>query len=71
MNTSPFLTGFFLGGLIFLSAQPALATPNAQAYLPAEAAVKEALLASPGIQSARAQKEAMTFRANTLRTGTA
>ncbi len=68
MNTRPFLNGIFLAGLICL---PALAAPNAQAYLPAEAAVKEALLNSPGIQSARAQKEATTLRANTLRTGTA
>ena len=47
------------------------AAPDAQRYLPAEAVVKEALLASPGIQSARAQKEALNLRAQTLRTGTA
>ncbi len=68
MNTLAFLKVFFLAGLLTL---PALAAPNAQAYLPPEAAVKEALLNSPGIQSARAQKEATTLRANTLRTGTA
>jgi len=68
MTSRPFLNGFFLAGLLSLTAQ---AAPNAQTYLPSEAAVKEALLASPGIQSARAQKEAMTVRANTLRTGTA
>lgn len=68
MTPRPFLNGVFLAGLLTLTAQ---AAPNAQAYLPAEAAVKEALLVSPGIQSARAQKEALTLRANTLRTGTA
>jgi len=68
MTTPPFLTGVFLAGVLALTAQ---AAPNAQAFLPAEAAVKEALLASPGIQSARAQKEALTVRANTLRSGTA
>jgi outer membrane protein TolC len=50
---------------------PALAAPNAQAFLPAESAVKDSLLASPTIQSARAQKEAMRLRSNTLRSGTA
>ena len=47
------------------------AAPDAQRYLPAETLVKEALLASPGIQSARAQKEALNLRAQTLRTGNA
>jgi len=49
----------------------ALAAPDAQRYLPAEAVVKEALLASPSILSARAQKDALNLRAQTLRTGTA
>lgn len=49
----------------------AIAEPQTQRYLPAEAVVKEVLLTSPGIQSARAQKEALNLRAHTLRTGTA
>ena len=71
MNATPLLTRLVLAGLLSLPAWTALAAPNAQAFLPPEAAVKDALLASPGIQSARAQKEAMNLRANTLRTGTA
>ena len=72
MNAHTLLTGWVLLSLLGMPAlaQPN-AQPNAQAYLPAEAAVKEALLASPGIQSARSQKEALNLRANTLRTGTA
>jgi outer membrane protein TolC len=70
-NPSPLL----LVALLAFSAAglhgPASAAPQAQRYLPAEAVVKEALLASPGIQSARAQKEALSLRAKTLRTGTA
>jgi len=68
MNAQTLLTGWALVGVLGM---PALAAPNAQAYLPAEAVVKEALLSSPGIQSARAQKEDLSQRANTLRTGTA
>lgn len=70
---APFLAPFLLNGIVLASllSLPVLAAPNAQAFLPPEAAVKDALLASPGIQSARAQKEAMNLRANTLRTGTA
>lgn len=47
----------------------ASAAVQAQRYLPAEAVVKQALLASPGIQSARAQQEALNLRAHTLRIG--
>lgn len=49
----------------------AMAEPQAQRYLPAQDLVKEVLLASPGIHSARAQKEALNIRAQTLRSGTA
>ena len=68
MKAHTLLNGWVLLGLLGL---PAVAAPNAQAYLPAEAVVKEALLASPGMQSARAQKEALNLRAQTLRTGSA
>jgi cobalt-zinc-cadmium efflux system outer membrane protein len=71
MNATPLLTRLALVGLLCMPALTALGAPNAQAFLPPEAAVKDALLASPGIQSARADKEAMNLRANTLRTGTA
>ena len=57
--------------LASLAHSPAHAAPNAQRYLPAEALVQEALLSSPAVLSARAQKEALTLRAHTLRTGTA
>jgi outer membrane protein TolC len=71
MKAHTLLNGWVLLGLLSLLTLPSLAAPNAQAYLPAEAVVKEALLASPGIQSARAQKEALNLRAQTLRTGSA
>jgi len=68
MKAHTLLNGWVLLSLLSL---PAVAAPNAQAYLPAEAVVKEALLASPGMQSARAQKEALNLRALTLRSGSA
>jgi hypothetical protein len=57
---------FRVFGLIFLSLTwlplMAGAAPDAKRYLPAETVVKEALLASPGIDSARAQKQALNLR---------
>jgi len=71
-NPSPVLIASLLAALPVAGMHgPASAEPQSQRYLPAEAVVKEALLASPGIQSARAQKEALNLRAKTLRTGTA
>ena len=61
----------WMGSCLCFLVWPAMAAPNAQAFLPAEAAVKDSLLASPIIQSARAQKEAMRLRSNSMRTGTA
>jgi cobalt-zinc-cadmium efflux system outer membrane protein len=42
-----------------------------QSYLPAEAAVKEALLVSPLIEGARARRDALSARAQGIATGTA
>ena len=42
-----------------------------QSYLPAEAAVKEALLASPLIEGARARRDALSARAQGIAAGTA
>ena len=47
------------------------AEPALLPYLPPEAAAKEAILASPLIQGARAKKEALSFRAQGIASGSA
>jgi outer membrane protein, heavy metal efflux system len=56
---------------VALSASQAQTTTVLSAYLPAEAAVKEALLGSPLMQAARSKKEAGSARAQGIEAGTA
>jgi len=56
---------------VALSASQAQTTTALSAYLPAEAAVKEALLGSPLMQAARSKKEAGSARAQGIEAGTA